>query len=256
MQIAPHVAGAETVDTDDIRAGKRDRLQLLGDFFGSALVGHAVDPRPGNFETRMQDENRNDDGADGVRKPEFRHHYPEQDGDKHRDGTVGVATVVPGVRFDRFAADGAALGTRIAEKDFLHDNRYERHDSGNPFRMGLFPVLEGNHRIVTQPHTHGTDGKPDTHRNQGFKSLVPVRVVLVGRRIPELGPHNDDDVGNKIRCTVDGVCHQRLRTAEIAGKKLTHRQDNIPAQPYQRDAADLGTIIFFYDAGHRFAEKG
>ena len=155
----------------------------------------------------MEDEYRHDDGADRVREPERREKDSEKNRDKHRDGTVGVTPVMPSVGLHRLAADGATLGTRVAEKNLFHDDGNRRHDGRNPLGVRLFAVNERTHRIVAKPDTHRTHGKPDAHRDERLESPMPVRVLLVGRQVPELGTDDNRDVGNKVRCAVDSVGH-------------------------------------------------
>ena len=198
----------------------------------------------------MDDEGGNDNRADGVRKPEGREKNPEQDRDQHRDGAVRVAPVVPRVRLDRLAPDGTALRARVAEKSLLHDDGDRRHDRRDPLGMRLLAVDERHDRIVAEPDTHRANCKTDAHRNERLETAMPVRMVRIGGRVPELGTDDYRDVGNEIRCAVDGVGNKRLGTAKIAREKLAHRKYHVPAQPHQRNAADLGTVVFLSDAGH------
>ncbi len=250
MQVAPHVARAEPVDADDVRAAERDFLQLLRHFLRCTYVGDAMDSRPGNLETRMDDEGGNDNRADGVRKPEGREKNPEQDSDQHRDGAVRVAAVMPRVRLDRLAPDGTALRARVAEKSLLHDDGDRRHDGRDPLGMRLLAVDERHYSVVAEPDTHRAHRKTDAHRNERLETPMPVRMVRIGRGIPELGTDDYRDVGNEIRSAVDGIGNKRLGAAKIAREELAHRQDNVPAQAHQRNAADLGTVVFLSDAGH------
>ena len=179
-----------------------------------------------------------------------REKYPEQDRNQNRDRTVRIAPVVPRVRLDRLAPDGAALRPRVAEKSLLHDDGDRRHDRRDPLGMRLLAVDERHDRIVAEPDTHRANCKTDAHRNERLETAMPVRMVRIGGRVPELGTDDYRDVGNKIRCTVDGVGNKRLGATKIAREKLAHRKYHVPAQPHQRNAADLGTVVFLSDARH------
>jgi hypothetical protein len=49
---------------------------------------------------------------------------------------------------------------------------------------------------------------------------------------------------------VDSIGNKRLGAPKIALEELAHGKNHVPDKPYQRYAADLGTVVFLSDARH------
>lgn len=96
------------------------------------------------------------------------------------------------------------------EQGLLDKDRNQGHDGYGKFGPLAFACNQVADGIVADSYADDGHGNADANGNQRLEAAVPVGVFCVWWRIPEMAPHDDGNIRDKIGCAVDSVGDEGL----------------------------------------------
>jgi len=231
----PHLARPQVVHVPDAgrsqeRASNGVHLDRIRRPVHQFLQGAPGD-LPAGFRDQQSHDQRRDRIEDGV-SPQIADDADQYD---ERGGRVGSG--MPGVRDQQARFDALGDLQHVPKEKFLGDQRGGRHP-----QRGDLDVRDGARRfeLADRRQQHG-----DAHRDQQgaqrerrgrFETLVPVRMILVGRLLAVVARDEHDEVGHQVREGMDAIRHQALRSGDDSHRHLGRCQQHVDGDAQPRGA--------------------
>ena len=104
--------------------------------------------------------------------------------------------------------------------------------------------------VVADTKAYCGDRNCNSDGDERLEAPMSVGMVAIGRRIPEVAPDDYRNVGQEVRCAVNGVGDKSLGVPDCAHDEFRHREDGIPKEADPGYPADTAAIVFFAHASH------
>ena len=228
----------------DLGIRRNDSEDLLLDILRQRLFEQFAQARADEVEGDLEDEDRHDQGRNGVGDPPFRaEEIGTADSGQRPERRKGVAAVVPGIGHDTRALERTALPHRITVEDLLGQDRNNRGDERHGARPRKAAALDDDPNsldaVEQDPGADDAERQADDDRGEGF--VLPVSVVVAG--IAGLGgdPRESDhhDIRGQVGERMHGIGNHGTASAQDTGRKFQQRQHEVDHEPDKGDVVDF-----------------